>query len=213
MHRTDPSDIPMKRTILLSAIFLLLSLIPAKADKVLDSFSAKVAKSTVSFNYSYAVKGDMPLTGKGTGEVCENEFHVKGNGLDIWCDGKTRWMVDSASKEVIIEKVSDSEAYTVNPALFITDVAKSFNVVSANTATFKGKSYHCVALSPKVKSNITGVKLYFSGEDLRAATVTSKDGSTTEFELSGVSCSPTKKAFTYNVKALDKSWVITDLSF
>lgn len=204
----------MKRSIILASMLALLAAVPAKADKVLDAFSAKASASCVDFSYTFAVKGDIPLSGNGTGTVKGGSFHVSGNGIDIWCDGRNRWTVDKDAREVIVESVDGAEdSYAVNPALFITDLSASFKEVAAGSDVFRGKTYHCVKLAPMVSGSITGLKLFFSGNDLKAAVVTLKDGMVTEFELSGVTFSDTKKAFTFDVKALDSTWVVTDFSF
>lgn len=203
----------MRRSVILASMLALLAAVPAKADKVLDAFSAKAATSCVDFNYSFSVKSDIPLSGSGTGSVKGSSYHITGSGLDIWCDGQNRWTVDKAAKEVIIESFDGAEdAYAANPALFLTDISSSFREVSAAQAVFKGRTCHCVTLAPKVSGSITQIKLYFSGNDLKGAEVKMKDGTVTEFQLSDVKFSNTEKAFTYDVKALDKNWVITDLS-
>lgn len=203
----------MRRTFIIASMLALLAAVPAKADKVLDAFSAKAATSYVDFNYSFAVKSDVPLSGKGSGTVKGGSYHVTGSGLDIWCDGKNRWTVDKAAKEVIIESLEGyDDAFAVNPALFLTDLSASFKEVSAAQASYHGKTYHCVTLAPKVSGSITELKIYFSGNDIKGASMKTKDGTVTEFELSDVKFTDTEKAFTFDVKALDKTWVITDLS-
>lgn len=203
----------MRKVLVTAALLSILSAAPARADRTLDAFSAKAASSCIDFSYSFTVKADVPMSGSGTGTVRGGGYHVTGNGLDIWCDGTRRWMVDKGSKEVIIESADDAgDAFTINPALFLTDLKSSFNEVSAGESLFRGRTYHCVTLSPKVSGSVAQVKLYFSGSELKGASVKLKDGTVAEFELSGVRFSDTEKAFTFDVKALDKSWVITDLS-
>lgn len=203
----------MRRSFIIVSMLALLAGVPAKADKVLDAFSAKAAASCVEFSYSFSVKADIPLSGKGTGSVRGSSYHITGSGLDIWCDGNSRWTVDKTAREVVIESFEGAEdAFTANPALFLTDITSSFREVSAAQSTFHGKTYHCVTLAPKTAGMLTQVRLYFSGSDIKAAEVVMKDGTVTEFQLTDVRFTDNKKAFTYDVKALDKSWVITDLS-
>ena len=203
----------MRHSFIIAATSLLLCALPAKADRVLDAFSAKAASSTVEFNYSFAVKSEsIPFTGDGKASVCGEGFHVKGNGLDIWCDGKNRWTVDTDAKEVIVEKVSGADdSYSVNPALFITNVS-AFKELSSGDAAFRGKTYHCVALSPKVQSSISEVKLFFTGNDLKSASVKLKDGTVTEFVISGLVFSDKRSSYTFDQKSLGSSWIVTDLS-
>ena len=72
---------------------------------------AQTVNRNGSFDFSYKVEGQAPLTGKGTAVIKESCFHVQTNGLDVWCDGKTRWTVDTEAKEVYIEDAQDVDDY------------------------------------------------------------------------------------------------------
>ncbi len=202
----------MRKTLILVSLLSLFAAVPVKADSVLDAFSAKASSSCVEFKYVFYVKADIPLTGKGSGSVYGDSFHISGNGVDMWCDGKFRWSVDEEAKEVIVESVSETDdAYAVNPALFITDVSSSFREVSTGNSVFRGKTYHCVTLVPKVSGSISGLSLYFSGNELKGASVTVKDGTVTEFELSDISFSAAARNYSFDTDSLGSDWLVTEL--
>jgi len=203
----------MKR-IFITLIFTVMSAMAAFAgDKTLASFSQKVASSCVTFDYKYAVRGDVPLKGNGSAKVCDNRFVTQGNGLKVYCDGKTRWTIDVNSKEAVIESVDQSFMDVMaNPALLVSSVSTSFEEISSGSATFDGKSCHYVTLYPSVSAGITLVKLFFSGDTLKGAEVTARDGTITVFTVSNLKFSPkTTDGFSYDSSKFTSAWVVTDL--
>lgn len=202
----------MKRLLAISiSLFVFCSL--AWADGVLDAFSSKAASSHVTFDFTYELKADMTMKISGEGEVYGNSFHITTQDMEIWCDGSKRWLVDPVAKEVIIESVSSSEdVYAMNPALFITNASKSFNLQSSGNAQFKNKTYHRVVLAPKSNSTIDTIKLYFSADKLQWAQVESSDGSVNEFELRNIKFNTDGKVLKFDTSSLDDSWIITDMS-
>lgn len=207
----------MKRFIAV-CIFLLSILSPnlsfgATGDAV-DDFVRKVSSSMVTFSYTYSVNSKVKIQGSGNAIVQGEAFYMKGNGLEIWCNGKTRWTVDRASSEALIESVgSIQDDYDTNPARIISSVSKVFHEVSEVKGKFHGKAVNIVTLSPKVRSSIKLLKLCFSGEKLIGAIATVSDGTVTDFVISNMAFKPkgSLSRFTLNEKNLGKAYVITDL--
>lgn len=213
----------MKRysTIILSGFLLLAACLPADAaSRALRDFLAKVSQSCVSFEYSYVhrVKGTN-VKGAGSVELQGNAFRMKGDGMEVWCDGRTRWVLDRETKEAVIEAVDPSgEDYAANPALLISAVDKAFQEISAGTSKFGDKVVDVSILSPRSKaevpSDVVLLKLYFkpgSGEFI-GAEVKLSDGSVTDFTIRKLAYSDKKEAsFRFDEKTLDSSYVITDL--
>ena len=86
---------------------------------LLDRASGK----RVSFDYSYSliqkgVEGDVVTSGHVS--VQGNAYRLDALGLEIVSDGTTRWMLDPAAKEVLIEAVDETDLLT-NPALLVLD--------------------------------------------------------------------------------------------
>lgn len=61
------------------------------------------AQVTASFGFIATVKGDYPFNGSGTAAVQDTRYYVRTGGFEIFCDGNTRWMVDTAAEEVTVE--------------------------------------------------------------------------------------------------------------
>lgn len=105
----------MKKPALIAATLLLCSL--AWGQKGLDDVIALLQSGqVVSCNYSYTLRGDVPVKGQGTAVICGTAYHISESGLDTWCDGATVWTVDSEAREVVVSAggnsiLSDPGAY------------------------------------------------------------------------------------------------------
>lgn len=216
----------MKKTaIIFAAAALALFSIPSGAkSKTLGSFIDKVSSSLVTFDYSFTMqttKSKTKMTGSGNVKVQGNAFFMEGNGMEVWCDGSTRWTIDRFAEEALVESVSESyDSYATNPALMITAVDDAFNEVSFGTSKFQGKAVDASVLSPvhkgKYSMDIAELKLFFKSgtSDLVGAEVKLNDGSVSEFSITGMTFSAQaekKESFRFDEKTLDDSYVITDL--
>lgn len=81
---------------------LLLSL-PAAAQPQLDQIAAHLQTDRISLHYACTYTEDTPVKLSGTLLIQGDCYRAVGNGMEIYCDGATRWSVDPASKEVYIE--------------------------------------------------------------------------------------------------------------
>ncbi len=207
--------------IVIIALFAMSPVTVAKS-KTLESFVKKVSSSLVSFDYSFTMPTKKAkMTGNGNVKVQGNSFLVDGNGLEIWCDGKTRWTVDRISEEALVESVDDSfDSYATNPALMIASVDNAFREESFGPSKFGGKIVDASVLSPvhkgKGSMDIAGLKLFFKSgtTTLIGAEVTLNEGSVSSFNISNLRFDEpgkTKESFRFNEKTLDSSYVITDL--
>lgn len=215
----------MKKTAIIIALMLVSLSIPSGAkSKTLGSFIEKVSSSLVRFDFSYSMqspKSKAKMTGSGSVKVQDSSFFMDGNGLEVWCDGKTRWTVDRLAEEALVELVDDSyDSYATNPALLITAVDQAFVESSFGSAKFQGKTVDASVLSPLAKGkysmDIAGLKLFFKPgtSDLVGAEIKLNDGSVSEFTIKDLKFSPkgeTKESFRFDEKTLDDSYVVTDL--
>ena len=214
----------MKKTVLITIAAALLFGLPAGAkSKTLESFISKVSSSLVSFDYSFSmqsVKSKTKMTGSGSVKVLGNAFRMEGDGMEVWCDGSTRWTVDRLSEEALVESVDDSyDSYATNPALMITAVDEAFNEDSFGATKFQGKVVDASVLTPvrkgKYSMDIAQLKLFFKSgtSELVGAEVKLNDGSVSEFTLSGMEYSEIneKESFRFDEKTLGDSYVVTDL--
>ncbi|MBR6874882.1 MAG: hypothetical protein IKN00_01150 [Bacteroidales bacterium] len=87
---------------------LLLSL-PAAAQPQLDQIAAHLQTDRISLHYDCTYTEDTPVKLTGTLLIQGDCYRAVGNGMEIFCDGATRWSVDPASKEVYIEPANGLE--------------------------------------------------------------------------------------------------------
>lgn len=212
------------RTIIAFAVASLLAMpqVLSAKSKTLSAFVDEVSVSLVSFDYSFTMPTKKArMTGEGTVKVQGDSFLVDGNGLEVWCDGATRWTIDRISEEALVESVDDSyDSYATNPALMIASIDDAFNEVSFGASKFDGKVADSSVLSPVRKGNgsmdIALLKLFFkSGTSvLIGAEVTLNDGSVSTFIITNLrfdTSGKTKESFRFDEKTLDSSYVVTDL--
>ena len=91
----------MKRWILY-LLPLLLSL-TAAAQTQLSEIAAHLQTDRISLRYDCTYTEDTPVKLSGILLIQGDCYRAVGNGMEIYCDGATRWSVDPASKEVYIE--------------------------------------------------------------------------------------------------------------
>ena len=108
----------MKRIVTgLAALFLTLGAFAQGGIPILD----RVPGHRVLFHYTYSLsQGGRPMTQVTDGDVVveDNAYLLSGLGLEVRSDGTTRWSMDRAAEEVLIETVEKEDLFT-NPALFI----------------------------------------------------------------------------------------------
>ncbi len=210
--------------IFIAAAAALLALPPVSLSKsrTLEDFVGKVSASLVSFDYSFTMPTKKArMTGSGSVKVQGTSFFVDGNGLEIWCDGRTRWTIDRLSEEALVESVDDSfDSYATNPALMVTSIDDTFSEVSFGSSRFGGKVVDASVLSPvhkgKGSMDIAGLKLFFKSgtATLTGAEVTLNDGSVSEFTITNLKfgeAGQSKESFRFDEKTLESSYVVTDL--
>lgn len=65
------------------------------------------AQITASFDFTVSVKGDYPIDGAGKAVVRNECYYVNANGFEIFCDGATRWVMDTSAKELTVENAEN----------------------------------------------------------------------------------------------------------
>ena len=186
----------------------------AQNDGILSAYASRLETNSISFKYSFEVKSDVTVTGKGSASLSGQSYHMDGNGMEIWCDGMTRWTLDRTSKEAYIESVDDESAdYLANPAVLLAGLDKAFNVKSVRNTTFKGESVKALDLVPVAEgTNIESAVLYVAGTTPRGAKMVIGDGTETIFHLSSFTWTPgVDKVYSFDVNTLDKEYLVTDL--
>ena len=104
-------------TILLSVVSVTLS---AQYDA--DYLKSLVANNRVSFKYSLGVKGAAPVKMDGKVVLDGDCYSVRGNNLEMYCDGTTKWVVDREALEVYIESSEGTKDFLADPSAWIDNV-------------------------------------------------------------------------------------------
>lgn len=206
----------MKRMII-SALFLCGLYITAAAQgtSVLEQLCAKMTEQAAVMNYSYTMAmSGVKNTGEGSLTVQDNSYVMNGNGLNIWCNGHTLWVMDQPGKEILIDSVSqEADSYMSNPALLLSRVTSVFNVaspvVSGTSLTYSltPKSY-CGISSGVITLDASGQSVVFVSGSFKTS-----DGGQLDIKIKSMTFEK-KKPLTFYVLDLsgfDSSWMITDL--
>lgn len=102
-------------------VSLLVTVLQTQQPSILDAFRQKSEEECVAVDYEFAtVISGVNTTGEGSVEVQGDSYHMSGNGIEIYCDGNTTWMIDDYAKEVFIEAAdSQSAGFLANPVLLL----------------------------------------------------------------------------------------------
>ena len=97
------------KKILTFAAALCLAAAAMAQNATIDELRKLVETNRVTADYSFLMQEKISCSGTIT--VQQPCFKVVGNGLEIYCDGKSRWTVDREAKEVYIEYSESPEEY------------------------------------------------------------------------------------------------------
>ena len=190
--------------------------IAAAGQNVVTDFSKTLSDACASVGYTYSMSGQVPLSGSGTIKLQGDTFIMKGDGLEVYCDGTTRWTVDTAAEECYIEGVKEGGLdYEANPALIVGAVDKAFKLKKTVSTTFNGQKVTQAVLEPATKDgNITELSLMLTAAKKPAGLlVNTSDGNVITVTVKDFALTPatTREAFSFDTKKLNKNYFITDL--
>lgn len=206
----------MKRFLLIAACLVSASLLSlsAASPKEAEAFVKSIASEPFSFSYDYEIFTEVLVVGSGKACVFGKSYRVESGDMLFCSDGKTRWTVDSDSKEIYIESVDEaSKDYLSNPAALLSSLSEAFTIAEEGSLTLSGKHYNGFKLVPSVKgTGLSSVTLYFSGKTPARVEVVPVDGPKAVFTLA--SFAEDKKdgtRFTVDPASYGKSFLVTDL--
>ena len=94
----------MKRWILpLLALLLPMTAAAQLSSQQVAEIASHLDNSRISMRYACTFTQDTPLKLSGTLLIQGECYRAQGNGMEIYCDGTTRWTVDPEAKEVYVE--------------------------------------------------------------------------------------------------------------
>lgn len=189
---------------------------------MLDGFVSAISGKRVSFDYSYALSAasGSKMTGSGRVVFQGDSFIQEGNGLETYCDGRSRWTVDRSAKEAVAESVdSSSPDYLSYPTFILRDIDKVFSIDGGQPVSEQkagGQDVVSISLRPAVPmGKISSALLYFAKGTYRpvALDLYLEDGSVLKLSVSGyeVSSPVEDSIFSFDAGSLGEEYVITDL--
>lgn len=188
----------------------------AAAQDIVSEFTSTLKGKCASFSYTYELSGKYPVTGSGAVTLQGESFTMKADGLEIYCNARDRWTLDTECEECYIESVTSGEVdYEANPALLVGAVGKAFKLRKVTSATFNSQKVSEAALTPvSPMGNITEASLFLtSAKKPAGAVLTLSDGTRITVTIKDFTLSPLKDAgaFALDTRKIDKHYVITDL--
>lgn len=186
----------------------------AQNTALLDQMCENTASSCIEISYSYSTEiSGVNTLGGGIVKVQGRMWHMEGNGIEMWCDSTTVWIVDEESKEVVIEPATDeASGETVNPAVLFVRLKELFDVQSART-TADGRAVLYI-LSAKRKSAIEycNVEILKENATIRSGAFLLADGSKVKVDVGAMTTSPECSPQSFRPQIdFDTSWIVTDL--
>ena len=207
----------MKFRRVLTILLILVPMLAASAQdqSLIDRFYAGVADSCLDISYSYSARVSGILN-NGQGHLCAQGlmWRVKGNGVEMYCDSKSLWIIDRSMKEAVIEPAADENAaeWLSNPALIFSQLQGHFKV--SESISVQGGQSVIFVLKPLDNSGITycNLELMKSDASIKNATVALSDGTLIKIEVSSMKLTPkvSVEAFRPHID-FDSSWILTDL--
>lgn len=190
-----------------------LSALTADAQNLIDTMYAKVMESHVEMVYSYSVRvSGINTVGQGVLYAQDDLWHVDGNGIQMWCDGSSIWLVDPSLKEVVIEPAVQDADYLSNPALLFTRMHACFNVRMARTSGDGDTMLYVLEPIHSGDIDYCNIEVFKKDASIKSATFAMTDGNLLNIDVSSMAFSPKKSQAMFRPRNdFDSSWIITDL--
>ena len=188
----------------------------ALLDRLYDDFSSKL----ITLKFSYVIEmATSDMTGEGTVSFQDSQYRLSANGLEVYCDGKDIWMVDSNAKEVIVEPVTeDASAFMQNPAMLFTGLKDNFEVVKVSEGGHvrePGVKDVVFTLRPTVECGIEecAIQIRKNGDLYYGTFIMSDDQVDIVRVLVNSITRSEKRSMEYfrPDQSFDSSWIVTDL--
>ena len=206
----------MKRLIISALVLCGLCIVAAaQGTSTLEQLCAKMSDRASVLNYSYTLSvSGVKTVGDGTVTTQDYAYILNGNGMNIYCNGTTLWVVDEAGKEIMIDSVAQgADAYLSNPVLLLANLNKIFSVStpisSGGNQVYKltPKQDCGIASGTVIVSTVNSTPVFASGS------FKTTDGGQLDVKIKSMTFSD-KKPLTFYILDLsrfDSSWMITDL--
>ena len=152
----------MKRIV--SILIPLLFCASAGAQDFIGELATLVKGAKVTCDYTYQTVSGTIFTGKGSAVLQGDCYLIKGNGLEILSDGKTRWTVDPIGKEVYVEGATAFNKIIADIDSFLRGIPdlKYENGVLTGTVQFPGEDFALFCTISNIKRESASQSKEFS---------------------------------------------------
>lgn len=202
-------------SLIASAMLLISGMTDAQNTSLLDRLYAKMSDSCLEMSYSY----DTRISGvhnQGSGLLRSQGlmWEMDGNGVTMYCDSKSVWIIDPTMKEAVIEPLQEEESsqWISNPAVMLSRMKDMFKV--AESLESQDDKAVVFVLEPLNKGYIDycNLEIFKSGNSIRRATIALSDGNLIKIEVSSMTLTPkvSDEEFLPRME-FDPSWIVTDL--
>lgn len=202
-------------SLIASAMLLISGMTDAQNTSLLDRLYAKMSDSCLEMSYSYDARvSGVHNQGSGLLRSQGLMWEMNGNGVTMYCDSKSVWIIDPTMKEVVIEPLQDEESsqWISNPAVVLSRMKDIFKV--AESLESQDDKAVVFVLEPLNKGYIDycNLEIFKSGNSIRRATIALSDGNLIKIEVSSMKLTPkvSDEEFLPRME-FDPSWIVTDL--
>ena len=202
-------------SLIASAMLLISGMTDAQNTSLLARLYAKMSDACLEMSYSY----DTRISGvhnQGSGLLRSQGlmWEMDGNGVTMYCDSKSVWIIDPTMKEAVIEPLQEEESsqWISNPAVMLSRMKDIFKV--AESLESQDDKAVVFVLEPLKKGYIDycNLEIFKSGNSIRRATIALSDGNLIKIEVSSMTLPPkvSDEEFLPRME-FDPSWIVTDL--
>ena len=106
---------------------ILMAVAQVQQPSVFDSLRQKSSDECISVEYEFhTTLSGLKTVGEGCIEIQGNAYHMKGDGVEIYCDGHSTWLIDEVALEVFIESAESKDAgFLANPIMLLMNLEES----------------------------------------------------------------------------------------
>lgn len=117
----------LKMSVLSVLLFCVMSVAGLQQPSLLHSLIEKANAESISVDYEFATTiSGFKTVGEGVIQIQGNSYHMVGNGMEIYCDGASTWVIDEAAMEVMIESAASADAgFLANPVMLLMNIEEN----------------------------------------------------------------------------------------
>ena len=209
----------MLKGLVISIAATLLSVLPeltySQESDLLNKVTRSMASSCTELTYTYTVSlSGTDNVGDGNLALQGQKWSLVGNGLEMFCDSVSLWIIDPDAKEVVIEPVdhsSDFNAFT-SPAVIFARLHELFQVKSVVPSN-DGQTLIYVLKGNTVKDiDYINLEILKKDQVITSCTVALADGSLIKIKVSSMKLTPLRDLSDFRPKtSFNSSWIVTDV--